>query len=64
MKIGQKVLVCHNDEQWEDTIRGFFTREVLLEPYSRNEYIPAVILTVRSNCDVSDIKEIKNVCQV
>jgi len=56
MKIGDSVIVNHNDEQWEDTIRGFFEREVVLEPYDRNKYISAVILTVRSNVDLSDIK--------
>jgi hypothetical protein len=58
MKIGDKVIVNHNNEQWEDIIRGFFEREVVLEPYDRNKYIPAAILTVRSNADISEIKVI------
>jgi hypothetical protein len=42
----------------EDVVRDKFTQTILLEPYARNERVPALILSNFSWCRESDVIEI------
>lgn len=45
----------HDGTIVEDTVRGFFNHEALLEPYARNTVTPAAVLTEHSWIPLCDI---------
>jgi hypothetical protein len=61
MEIGTKIKFNRvNGTVAEDTIRGFCTVVIMLEPYARNQSIQAAILTEHSWVALKDIVSIEN----
>lgn len=61
MEIGTKIKFKRMDGVVaEDTIRGFCTIAIFLEPYARNQSIQAAILTEHSWTALKDIVSIEN----
>lgn len=56
IRIGDKVVVKDsNGQEYKDIVRDAFWQTTLVQPYGPNETFPALVLTQRSWCRLSDV---------